>query len=149
MLGNSVVIGSQKAAFRVQEDSTISYYLNGSSMLFNCFLHDQANVFASADKFSASDKPYSIPGFPVYDLSNIKSTYTDTKTTEVTDFTSLGLTDPFNVITPNVNPSGSSKLLSGSDFTPSKLADSFFEKVAFIGAIGSTDWTSGWVKWGL
>lgn len=33
---------------------------------------------------------------------------------------------------------------SGAVFTNAKVADSFFEKVAYKGAFGTTDWTQGW-----
>jgi hypothetical protein len=149
ILANSVVIGAQREAFRVQEDSTISYFLNGTSSLYNSYIHDQANKFAVSDKYSASTAPYTIPNFPTYDLTTIRDKYKSTKTTEVTDVTTLGLTDPFKVSAPNLNPKSGSVLLSGGDFTPSALTNAFFDKVTFVGAIGTTDWTAGWTKWGL
>jgi len=146
ILANSVVIGGQKESFRVQEDSSIAYFLRGSSLLYNSYIHDQAKKFASADKLAPA---YSIAGFPSYDLTTIRDTYKASKTTEVSDVTTLKLTSPFNVAAPNVNPQAGSPLLSGADFTPSALKNSFFEQVSFVGAIGTTDWTSGWAKWGL
>jgi hypothetical protein len=146
ILANSVVIGGQKEAFRVQEDSSIAYFLRGSSLLYNSYIHDQAKKFASADKLAPA---YSIAGFPSYDLTTIRDTYKASKTTEVSDLTILKLTSPFNVAAPNVNPQSGSPLLSGADFTPTALKDAFFEKVNFVGAIGTTDWTAGWAKWGL
>ena len=144
IFANSVVLGSQKEALRVQEDSTISYFLKGTSLLHNSYIHDQANKFAIADKYN-----YTIGGIASYDLTAIKNTYKATKTTEVSDYTTLMLTAPFNVAAPNVMPQSGSPLLSGADFVPTKLTDAFFEKVNFVGAIGDTDWTSGWAKWGL
>lgn len=149
ILANSVVIGAQREAFRIQEDSSISYFLNGSSQLYNSYIHDQASKFAVADKYSASTAPYTIPNFPAYDLTTIRNTYKATKTTEVSDVTTLKLTDPFKVSAPNLNPQSGSPLLSGGDFTPSALTNAFFDKVTFVGAIGTTDWTIGWTKWGL
>ena len=149
VLANSVVIGAQKEAFRVQEDSSISYFLNEKSLLYNSYIHDQANKFAVSDKYSASASPYTIPNFPTYDLTTIRDKYKSTKTQEVTDVTTLGLTDPFKVTAPNLNPKTGSILLSGGDFTPTALTNAFFDKVTFVGAIGTTDWTAGWTKWGL
>jgi len=82
-------------------------------------------------------------------LTTIRDKYKSTKTTEVSDVATLKLTDPFKVSLPNLNPQTGSPLLSGGDFTPSLLSNSFFDKVNFVGAIGSTDWTVGWTKWGL
>jgi hypothetical protein len=149
ILANSVVIGAKSEAFRVQEDSTIAYFLRGSSQLYNCYLHDQSAKFAAADKYSASASPYTIAGFPTYDLTTIKNTYKATGTTEVADVATLKLTAPFNVAAPNLNPQAGSPLLSGAGFVPTKLTNAFFEKVSFVGAIGTTDWTLGWAKWGL
>lgn len=149
VFANSVSIGSSREAFRVQEDSTISYFLNAKSLLHKCYIHDQGLKFASVDKISTSTPPYTIPNFPTYDLTTIKSKYAASGTTEVSDISTLMLTNPFNLAAPNVIPMSGSPLLSGADFTPTKLTDSFFEKVNFIGAIGTTDWTAGWTKWGL
>ena len=149
IFANSVVLGSQKEAFRVQEDSSIAYFLRGKSLLYNSYLHDQANKFAVADKYSTSQSPYTISGFPSYTLTTIKDTYKASNTTEVSDYTTLLLTAPFNVAAPNVKPQSGSPLLSGAAFVPTELTDAFFEKVNFVGAIGDTDWTTGWAKWGL
>jgi hypothetical protein len=35
-------------------------------------------------------------------------------------------------------------LLSGASFTNSRLTDAFFTQVAYRGAFGTTDWTTGW-----
>jgi hypothetical protein len=144
VFANSVVIGSAKEAFRVQEDSSISYFLNGSSLLWNCTINDQAKLYASIDKTT-----YVIPNYATYSLTDIKAKYGVTKTTEVADYTTLKLTDPFKVSAPNVNPQSGSPLLGAADFTPAKLTDAFFDKVTFVGAIGGTDWTTGWTRWGF
>jgi len=50
----------------------------------------------------------------------------------------------FELGTPNVLPASGSILLSGASFSG---LPSFFETVAFRGAFGTTNWTSGWVDW--
>lgn len=50
----------------------------------------------------------------------------------------------FELGTPNVLPTSGSILLSGASFSG---LPSFFETVAFRGAFGTTNWTSGWVDW--
>jgi|688.fasta_scaffold08216_6 hypothetical protein len=50
----------------------------------------------------------------------------------------------FELGTPTVLPSSGSILLSGASFSG---LPSFFETVAFRGAFGTTNWTSGWVDW--
>ena len=41
----------------------------------------------------------------------------------------------------------SSVVFGTSDFTHNKLSNPFFEQVNYVGAFGSTDWTSGWALW--
>ncbi len=56
----------------------------------------------------------------------------------------LQLTNPFNLTAPNFLPAAGSMLLSGASFTNSRLTDAFFTQVAYRGAFGTTDWTTGW-----
>ena len=45
---------------------------------------------------------------------------------------------------PNFTPVAGSLAASGAVFTNTKVADTFFEKVAYKGAFGTEDWTAGW-----
>jgi len=56
----------------------------------------------------------------------------------------LQVTAPFNLTAPNFLPAAGSPLLTGASFTNTRLTDSFFTVVAYKGAFGTTDWTSGW-----
>ncbi len=47
---------------------------------------------------------------------------------------------------PVFTPKAGSPAESGALFTNAKVTDAFFEKVAYRGAFGSTDWTSGWAS---
>ena len=52
-----------------------------------------------------------------------------------------------NLITitnPALLPAAGSPALTGASFTNTRLTDSFFTPVAYKGAFGSTNWTSGW-----
>jgi len=49
--------------------------------------------------------------------------------------------------TPNFIQIATSPALTGADFTNAKYADAFFEKVAYKGAFGTTDWTAGWASY--
>lgn len=62
----------------------------------------------------------------------------------MTENASLALTDPLNLTAPNFLPSAGSLMLSGASFTNTRLTDAFFTQVAYRGAFGTTDWTSGW-----
>ncbi|MDB4927286.1 hypothetical protein [Mucilaginibacter sp.] len=48
--------------------------------------------------------------------------------------------------TPNFTLKAGSAAAAGAIFTNAKLADAFFEKVAYRGAFGTTDWSAGWAK---
>jgi hypothetical protein len=65
------------------------------------------------------------------------------------------LADPFKFSTgfalpgiPSFLPKSGSDALTGAAFTHAKIAnDAFFEKVAYRGAFGATDWTAGWASY--
>jgi hypothetical protein len=45
---------------------------------------------------------------------------------------------------PGVMPAAGASFLTGASFTNSNLGSSFFTPVAYKGAFGTTNWTSGW-----
>ncbi|MBC7745079.1 MAG: hypothetical protein H7096_08230 [Flavobacterium sp.] len=47
---------------------------------------------------------------------------------------------------PNFTTKAGSVAESGALFTSTKVADAFFEKVAYRGAFGTSDWTAGWAN---
>ena len=55
------------------------------------------------------------------------------------------LADPFNLATPNFAPTTGSMALSGANFS-GVLANSFFTQVAYKGAFGNANWTTGWTS---
>ncbi|MBD1392374.1 hypothetical protein [Mucilaginibacter glaciei] len=48
---------------------------------------------------------------------------------------------------PNFTQVASSVALTGAVFTNAKVTDAYFDKVAYRGAFGTTDWTSGWASY--
>ena len=53
-----------------------------------------------------------------------------------------------NAGTPSFLPkSGSVLATKAAVFTDAKVSDPFFEKVTYLGAFGSTDWTTGWASY--
>ncbi len=57
--------------------------------------------------------------------------------------TELNITNPFNLPSPNFLPKAGSPLMTGAVAVPAGL-----EATNYIGAFGTTDWTStGWVNW--
>jgi|WetSurSiteA1Bulk_404760.scaffolds.fasta_scaffold11115_2 hypothetical protein len=63
----------------------------------------------------------------------------DTKTVaDIIGSTLLSLTSP------NVLPPANAFYLTGAAFTNSNLNSSFFDQVTYLGAFGTTNWTTGW-----
>ncbi len=56
-------------------------------------------------------------------------------------------TSLISLTSPALLPAGGSPLLSGASFTNTRLTDTFFTPVAFRGAFGTENWTSGWCNW--
>jgi len=52
-----------------------------------------------------------------------------------------------NLTSPGLLPETGSPLLAGASFTNPRLTDPFFTAVAYRGAFGTTNWTSGWCNW--
>jgi hypothetical protein len=83
------------------------------------------------------------------DATSLQATetwFTDASRNNETKVTNdlLMITDPFNLTSPDFLPAAGSPLLSGASFTNSRLTDPFFTSVAYRGAFGTTDWTTGW-----
>jgi hypothetical protein len=53
----------------------------------------------------------------------------------------------YDLGSPVVTPATGSMLLNLADWNNTPKADSFFEKVSFVGAIGTDNWTEGWCEW--
>lgn len=57
----------------------------------------------------------------------------------------LGLTAPFTLGAPKFNATSTSSYVYGkAAFTHERVSGSFFDKVTYIGAFGTEDWTAGW-----
>lgn len=141
-LANSVVLGGQKGGLRLQEDSTIYYYLTGTSAFYNNFLNAVTNNVDVQSGLALKD------GL-TYDVNSITALTTgDYKTTILAAAGDAQLTDPFNNASPNLKPAGGSPVLTGALFDRGTLSDAFFEKVSFRGALdASNDWTANWTVW--
>jgi len=53
----------------------------------------------------------------------------------------------FDLGQPVVVPNAGSPLLTGASWTNTPKAGTFFERVPFLGAFGTTNWTQGWAEW--
>ena len=143
ILANSIVMGSQKAGLDIDDDSTVSYYKQGISKFYNSFLN--------ASSVAVPYKIDKLVNTSLWDITGLKATTEGAdKSVYYADATGIMLNDPFNDVTPNLQPkSGSPAITVPADFTLTELGDAFFDKVSYIGAFdGTTDWTTGWAVWG-
>jgi len=141
ILGNSIVLGGQKGGLRLQEDSSIAYYVRDTSAFYNSYLLAVTNTIdVELGKV--------IVGV-TYDNASITALTTGTyKSKILTANSDMKLTDPFNNASPNLKPATGSPALSGALFDFGKLSDPFFDKVTFVGALdGTNDWTAQWTIW--
>ncbi|HSV75791.1 MAG TPA: hypothetical protein VLH37_02055 [Bacteroidales bacterium] len=53
----------------------------------------------------------------------------------------------FDLGQPVLTPLANSPLLTGARWNNTPKAGTFFERVPFVGAFGTTDWTQGWAEW--
>lgn len=53
----------------------------------------------------------------------------------------------FDISVPKLTPNAGSSLLSAARWDNTPKADNFFEKVSFLGAFGTENWTEGWAEW--
>lgn len=142
IIANSVILGGQKGGLRLQEDSTIAYYLRGTSAFYNNLLNAVTNnIDLETGKALSGGATYDLPGITTLTTGTYKSTF-------LAAAADAKLTDPFNKATPNLKPAAGSPALTGALFDYGTLSDAFFDKVTFRGAVdASNDWTSGWAAW--
>lgn len=137
-IANSIVIGGQKAGLDIDDDPTAQDYASGVSGFRNSFLEAVTNA-CQTDKLT---DPAALTA------AALKSLVTGRDgSVIVQDAGEIMLSDPFNNAHPDLMPqSGSPALTRGTKFE-GRLDNSFFDKVSFIGAMGTEDWTSGWTVW--
>lgn len=97
---------------------------------------------------------YEVPSGSSFTATDVQNWYTDASKNNTTYVGPLKakikgafLTSTESTV-PVVLPLAGSPLLTGADYTDTKLTDAFFIKTGtFIGAFGAEDWTAGWANW--
>ena len=132
---NSILIGHQKAGFSIESAETATSLNNGTSEFKNNMVH-------------AVTKPF-------YANSGTTGTFADDAAlqtfltngangnTKLDSANQAMLSNPWSLTAPQFTPQSSSMALSGASFAG---MDAFFEVVGFRGAMGGTDWTTGWTN---
>ncbi|MFC0774002.1 hypothetical protein [Terrimonas alba] len=139
VLRNSILMGYQKGGFGLESDGTAQAYVDNISEFKNNLVH-------------AVTKPYLIVlsnGSPtvkptILTDEGIKSKAESEGCITYTNAEDIQLENPFYSTSPNFLPKTGSPALAGSNYDG---MNSFFEKPTYRGAMGTTNWTSGWTNW--
>jgi hypothetical protein len=132
LLRNSVMIGWQKGGFSMESDNTIrSYFTDGTSEFRNNLVHAVADPIRSGNANIAS-------------VAQIRTKMESEGCIIYTDAAGAQLNSPFYSTNPNFLPAAGSPALTGASFTG---MNAFFTAGTFRGAMGTTNWTTGWANW--
>jgi hypothetical protein len=130
-VANSILLGYMDAGLSVESDSTGSFFKQGLSIFKNNLVYAVADPYKSNTGFVTAAEMKTIAE------SNGCITYTSAA--------DIKLKSPFSLSNPDFSPDAGSPALTGADFT-GEYADAFFTSGAFRGAVGSTNWLSGWTR---
>ena len=142
-IDNSVFAGFPRG-LRMNQPSVLSNYQNNTGALFNNIMLADAQTFTAGSGMNANDvKTY-------WEANNEVSTSADYATV----IAGWGLNPNIffgNNVSTAYSPSPtftvtSGALLTGANFTNSKVNSSFFTQVSYRGAFGATNWTAGWAE---
>lgn len=129
IFNNSIILGAQKGGLNIESDKSANFYKNGDSQFKN-------NIIA----------PYTAPF--LVNATTLTNTEIQTKALAdgcvvITDAnTTVKLSNPFNLLAPNLLPATGSPALTGT-----WVATTNATAVNFRGAFGTVDWTAGWANW--
>jgi hypothetical protein len=130
---NSIMMGFPRAGLSLESAATAEAYNTNASLFRNNLVH------ASAD-------PYRVDATAatVLTAAQLRTKAEAEGNITYTDPAAIMLETPFNWDTPNFLPKAGSPALTGASFTG--LDNTFFTTVPHRGALGATNWLSGWVS---
>lgn len=136
VLNNSVLIGWMKGGLSLESDQTYNSLVGTTttSEFKNNLLHANAATYKIGSVTVAGATADAVKA-----KAEASSTITLTATADAK------LTDPFNLISPNLLPISGSPALSGAAFA-GDLTNSFFTATTYRGAFGATNWMAGWTN---
>ncbi len=130
-VANSILLGYMDAGLSIESDSTGSFFKQGLSVFKNNL------VYAVADPYK-SNTTY-VTAAEMKTIAEANGTITYNTAAEIK------LKSPFSLSNPDFAPDAGSPALAGADFT-GEYADAFFTSGAYRGAVGTTNWLSGWTR---
>ena len=151
---SAAVVTTLNAYFFVKNSLFIGYpggawYLDDYSTAFNInkeFAGIAYSIFHSNDSARlfylkpGSYDPYATGDFKNFEMEERFHNRVFAKSSD------LKLTDPFNYTQPSLLPLQGSDVLEGANFDGQVYSDSFFDKVAYIGAMGTDNWLTNWTN---
>ena len=135
VINNSIMLGHPDGGLSLESNGTYSAFIAGTSEFKNNI------VFALTAPFKLGSD-VTVTGATA---AAIQTKALADGTVSIANSAAAGLTDAFNLSTPNFLPAGGSIALTGAAFTGT-IGDSFFDKVAYKGAFGTTNWMAGWTS---
>lgn len=153
VLRNSIIMGWQKAGFSIESAGSMTdYYTNNVSEFRNNLVHAVAEPY-KADSVAArvitSFGPNPLSSADRTAMLNDAAAKMKTKAETdggitYTDATAISLENPFYSTTPNWTPKAGSPALSGANFSG---MNAYFTSTTYRGAIGATNWATGWTNY--
>lgn len=149
-LVNSILLGHRKAGFSMESAGTVTDYMAGESEFKNNIIAvytkpinvDSAGARALTTGYPANPMSSEDKSAMIAEAIGIVRAKAESEGNVVLDTReAVQLTDPFNFNAPNFTPMAGSPALTGASFTG---LDSYFSNVAYKGAFGSENWTTGW-----
>lgn len=131
---NSILMAYNDAGLLLESALVAQDYNAGTSEFKNNLVHSVNNATFYATDAAAG---------AVMNAAAIKAKAEVDGCTTYTDIDSINLTSPLYSTSPNFSPAAGSPALSGANFTG---LPSFFTTVEYRGAVGSTNWTTGWTN---
>lgn len=129
---NSIMMGFPDAGLSLESAATAQAFNDGISVFKNNMVHAMASPY----KVDAAAEG-------VITAAQVKAKAEGDGTVTYDNADDIMLEAPFNFDTPNYMPKAGSPALTGAVFTG---LDAFFTNVTHRGALGTTNWMSGWTN---
>jgi hypothetical protein len=129
---NSIMMGFPKGGFSLESAATADAYNTDASVFRNNLVHALADAY-KADAAAAG----------IITAAQIKTKAEANGSITYTNSADIMLDAPFNWDAPNYLPKAGSPALSGAVFTG---LDAFFIPVTHRGALGASNWLTGWTS---
>lgn len=130
VLRNSILMGYQKGGFSIEQDETATSYKNDLSVFSDNLVHAVASPYRSGSTV--------ITGAEMQAKAEASGCITYANAADI------NLESPFNLTNPNFAPKAGSPALTGAVYNGD--LDAFFTAGTFRGAVGATNWLSGWTR---